>query len=69
MMVADERVTMAATAALASILDHFTKAIWSEALRLFMANNRVTKAAKAALASILDNLTQLKPGESPSLFQ
>ena len=59
MMVADERVTKAATAALASILDHFTKPSCSEALRLMVPDARATNAATAALASILDNFTKL----------
>ena len=58
-MVPAERVTKAAMAALASILDHFTKPSWSEALRLMVPDARATNAAMAALASILDNFTKL----------
>ena len=68
-MLPAERVTEAALTGLSNILDNFTKPSWSEALCLLVADNRATKAATAALASILDNLTQLKPGESPLLFQ
>ena len=49
-MVPAKRVTKAAMTALASILDHFAKASWSEALRLIVADARATNASTAALA-------------------
>ena len=58
-MVRAKRVTKAAMTALASILDHFTKPSWSEALCLMVLDTRATNAATAALASILDNFTKL----------